>query len=475
MSHLPDDERLARYLDLTERLKQGQFDVVDLITSAGNNGFDLLETALHDLAEALRRQAEEQRSIDQITNRINSGLLLDQAMNLLYDDFRDLIPYNRIGLALIEDDGQTVRARWNRSDRQTIRLRRNYAAPLAGSSLAAILQTNEPRILNDLRKYLRGKPESDSTRLIVEEGYRSSLTCPLIAQGQPVGFLFFSSIHADTYRDWHVALYQRIAAQVSIMVERGRLVSELNRQKRAVERQNDELRRLNDLKNTFLGIAAHDLRNPLGLVEMGITFLLDPQYAATAQEHTVIMRNILQQSRHMLDLINELLDVTAIESGQLQLKREKVALSDFLTETVQRHIELAAPKTTRICLESPLTRSDMIFADPLRLRQVLDNLISNAVKYSPPGSYVCVLAEHVEHAWRISVRDEGPGLKPEDYEHLFKDFAKLSARPTGGEKSTGLGLAISRRVVQAHGGQIGVDSSPGEGATFWFTIPDAAP
>jgi signal transduction histidine kinase len=112
-------------------------------------------------------------------------------------------------------------------------------------------------------------------------------------------------------------------------------------------------------------------------------------------------------------------------------------------------------------------------ADPLRLRQVMDNLISNAVKFSPPGSVVRVRASRQDAAWRIEVQDQGPGITPKDRQRLFQDFARLSAAPTGGEKSVGLGLAITRRVVKAHGGQIGVDSEPGRGATFWFTAPTA--
>jgi signal transduction histidine kinase len=111
----------------------------------------------------------------------------------------------------------------------------------------------------------------------------------------------------------------------------------------------------------------------------------------------------------------------------------------------------------------------------LRLRQVVDNLISNAVKYSPPGSQVWVRAERTSDGWRIHVKDQGPGITPQDRQRLFQDFARLSAKPTGGEKSTGLGLAITHRVVAAHGGQIGVDSEPGLGADFWFTLPDDVP
>jgi hypothetical protein len=101
----------------------------------------------------------------------------------------------------------------------------------------------------------------------------------------------------------------------------------------------------------------------------------------------------------------------------------------------------------------------------------MDNLLTNAVKYSPPGSTVQVSVQPEGDGWRINVQDEGPGITEEDRQKLFEDFARLSARPTGGEKSTGLGLAIARRIVHAHGGEIGVDSIPGHGATFWFTLP----
>ncbi len=115
----------------------------------------------------------------------------------------------------------------------------------------------------------------------------------------------------------------------------------------------------------------------------------------------------------------------------------------------------------------------MRLADPMRLRQVMDNLISNAVKYSPAGSEVRVRAAVEGDEWLVSVQDQGPGLTADDQERLFEDFARLSAKPTGGEKSTGLGLAITRRVIEAHGGRIGVNSTPGSGATFWFTLKQA--
>jgi signal transduction histidine kinase len=114
----------------------------------------------------------------------------------------------------------------------------------------------------------------------------------------------------------------------------------------------------------------------------------------------------------------------------------------------------------------------VVHADRKRLRQVLDNLISNAVKFSPAGSVVEVDNRHESGSWLVKVIDQGPGLTDADRQAVFDDYTTLSARPTGGENSTGLGMAITRRVVEAHQGEVGVESHPGAGSTFWFSIPD---
>ena len=473
MTNMPPpsiEAQLAAYVEIIARLQQGDYNL-DLTPSQPDGVFQTLDQALQELAFSLELFAREQDRIDRIATNINAGLLLDDILEKVYDDFRELIPYNRIGLSLIEAGGETVFARWAKTDQSHVNIRRGYSAPLAGSSLQTIIDTGQPRILNDLERYLEQKPDSESTRLIVDEGILSSLTCPLITGGKPVGFLFFSSVRSNTYRDTHVATFQRIAGQLSMMIEKGRLVTELDERRRASEHQNDELKRVNEMKNVFLGIAAHDLRSPLGLIEMAMTFLLDPTMGATAEESAIVHRDILQQSRYMLDLINELLDVTQIESGQFHLKKDAIVAAEFMTETVERHCKIAATKNTTIQLDLAPDIGETIMADPARLRQVLDNLISNAVKYSPSGSQVVVRCKQAEGEWVLSVEDQGPGIRPEDRTRLFQAFTRLSARPTGGERSTGLGLTIARRVVEAHGGTIGVESVPGEGATFWFTLP----
>jgi len=388
----------------------------------------------------------------------------------LNKDFRKFIPYNRIGFALVDKDKQTVRAHWAASDQPMVRLEIGYEAPLKGSSLEKIIQTGQPRILNDLQKYLQNKPESESTRLVVEEGMRSSLTCPLVANSVPVGFMFFSSISPQTYKDIHTDTFQRIAAQLSVILEKGRLVSQLADQKKQIEIQNAELKRLDELKNKFLGIAAHDLRNPIANIQMIANMLLSKSLPISMEEAQDYINDIRIQSEYMLTLLGDILDVTQIESGKLELEPQFVSIQDFLHSILKVHQNLAQPKGTTIKLDCD--EKGKVFADPLRMRQVMDNLLSNAVKYSPAGSTVLVKCYRKDKEWHFEVTDTGPGILPKDRDRLFQDFGRLSSIPTGGEKSTGLGLAISKRVVEAHGGKIGVESEPGKGSLFWFTLPN---
>jgi signal transduction histidine kinase len=412
------------------------------------------------------RQLEK---VSQVISKINEGLTLAEIMDCIYQEFRGLIPYDRMGLSLIEDGGKVVRAVWGKSALPKVCLPPDYTAALLGSSLEEIVRTNQPRVINNLAAYLENKPGSESTRLIVEEGIRASLTCPLIAGKKAVGFLFFSSKEVDAYAGVHVERFEMLAEAVSLIVEKGRLVTELIRQKEAMDKQNDELRQLNDTKNTFLGMAAHDLRGGVGTIKAVAELLLNVDQKLSIEDRENLLQSARRQSTYMLSLIDGLLDVNRIEAGKLTLNKEKLDLRGFLQTLVADHGKLATLKNISVVLRDAPAQT--IVADPVRLRQIADNLISNAVKFSPRNSTILVQAKLREGGCYISVKDQGPGLTAEDRKSVFQDYRKLSAQPTGGEKSFGLGLAITRRVVEAHGGRIGVDSEPGKGATFWFVIP----
>ncbi len=222
-----NDARVAVYRQAAEALRRGQFDVS--IPIGAPDEVSELGEALQALAQTLKAQSEQSTMLAEIAQRVNEGLLIKEVLEHVYRSFFSLIPYDRIGLALLEEGNTVVRAYWAHSEAMEIKLPVGFSAVLAGSSLEGIISTGRPRILNDLEDYLEQHPNSDSTRHIVEEGMRSSLTCPLVAKGQPVGFLFFSSIKKNTYSEAHQELFLQIAGQLAMTLEKGRKNSGIQR------------------------------------------------------------------------------------------------------------------------------------------------------------------------------------------------------------------------------------------------------
>jgi len=220
-----DDVRVSLYREAVEALRKGQLDVNFPVGDADE--VSELGEALRALAETLKAQSEQSTMLARITQRINEGLLIDEVLDQVYENFFSLIPYARIGLALLDESQDIVRSFWARSEATQIKLPLGYSAGLAGSSLEGIIRTGRPRILNDLPAYLKEHPDSDSTRRIVAEGMRSSLTCPLVVKRQPVGFLFFSSMKENTYSESHQELFLQITDQLAMTLEKGRIYQEL--------------------------------------------------------------------------------------------------------------------------------------------------------------------------------------------------------------------------------------------------------
>jgi len=226
-------ERLALYSDAVRKLKEGNF-AISFPDEIKNNPFNDFESELLQLAAWLEVRFTEFSKLQEISADISQGSLLDEVLERIYNTFKQVIPFDRIGCALISDDEKMVKAHWAKTDHlENIKLAQGYTDPLAGSSLESILHTQQPRILNDLCEYLVAHPNSASTRLMVAEGIQSSLTCPLIADAQPIGFLFFSSRQKNTYLDAHQRIFIHIARQISVLIEKSRLyqhIYELNKQ-----------------------------------------------------------------------------------------------------------------------------------------------------------------------------------------------------------------------------------------------------
>jgi signal transduction histidine kinase len=250
------------------------------------------------------------------------------------------------------------------------------------------------------------------------------------------------------------------------------LNNELNNLTRELQKKNVQLDQLNNLKNQFLGMAAHDLRNPIASIIMFSELVLESESNdyAISDDLRKIMDLIRTSSEFMLRLLDELLDVVKIESGKLQLNYEKVHLEDLMKKNIDINVLLAAKKEIKLVLNIPQPLP-VIAIDLIKIEQVLNNLISNAIKYSHKKTTVTVSAFSTGQHILVSVRDEGQGIPKSELHKVFTPFSKISVKGTDGEKSTGLGLSIVKRIVTGHLGRIWVESEEGKGSTFSFTLP----
>jgi len=402
------DQRFEDIKNVLKALNSG--DLSARVKVSGDDDIAQVAQAVNTLADTISHNSKETNILFGIAERINSAKVLEEVVDHTYSSLRSVIPYDRIGFSLLEEEGQMLRARYSRADDVEIHLKDGYGAKMEGSSLQEILRTGQPRIINDLEAYFQQHPDSESTKLILREGIQSSLTCPLIASGQAIGFLFFSSRQKNTYQDIHVELFQRISGQLSHIAEKSRLY--------------ERLIELNDLKNKFLGIAAHDLRNPLTIVRGNLDLLADGLRGPISPGQGKSISKMQEYCEAMLALINDLQDVSAIESGVIELKKQKVDLGGFLQKAYGFNSLLAQVKDIDMVLDLP-DRLGEAELDPERINQVLNNLLSNAIKFSPPHTQVVLSAALKGDEVEISVRDQGQGIPNEEQ----KNFFISSARP----------------------------------------------
>jgi signal transduction histidine kinase len=245
----------------------------------------------------------------------------------------------------------------------------------------------------------------------------------------------------------------------------------LIKEKLQLERANAQLRDLNEEKDHFLGMAAHDLRNPL-VGMRNLAGLLGTGLVSEPEALKDLSAELERNARHMLELVEDLLDLNAIERGRLELRPEACNPVALCRAALGRAGPLAAAKEIALLLEvdAPPTT---LRCDPRRLGQVLDNLLGNAVKFSPACSAVRVSLSRAPAGLRLCVTDQGPGIPEQERTRIFEAFHKGAARPTGGEASSGLGLAICQRIVSAHGGTLRAEDDPGGGARMVLELPEA--
>jgi len=292
--------------------------------------------------------------------------------------------------------------------------------------------------------------------------FRTILAVPMLREGIPIGVLTLSRSEVRPFSDKQVELVTTFADQAAIAIENVRLFDEIQDKSRQLEEASQH-------KSQFLANMSHELRTPLNAI-LGYTELMaDGAYGEPSDKMLGILQRLEANGKHLLGLINDVLDLSKIEAGQLVLELSDYYVQD-IAQTVRSTLEpLASDKKLAFKLE---LAPDLPpgHGDGRRLTQVLINLVGNAIKFTDAGE-IAIKAEANNGAFHISVRDTGPGISAVDQTKLFQEFQQADNAITRKKGGTGLGLAISKRIIEMHGGRIWVESQPGQGSTFAFTLP----
>jgi signal transduction histidine kinase len=240
-----------------------------------------------------------------------------------------------------------------------------------------------------------------------------------------------------------------------------------------IEENNRQLENLNIEKNELLSLTAHDLKNPIYSISMLAKVIKDDK-RLLREEIEEFSNDIIITTERMLEMINQLLDINRIEQGEVKITIEKININDLLQTTIGSYKDRANAKNIEISFEQQ-AKNPYALTDRNAAAQIFDNLVSNAIKYSYFDSNVHIKQENYKNKCRIEVRDEGPGINNDDMKKLFGKYAKLSAKPTGGEDSTGLGLSIVKKYIELIDGKVWCESQPGKGANFIveLQLPDS--
>jgi PAS domain S-box-containing protein len=259
------------------------------------------------------------------------------------------------------------------------------------------------------------------------------------------------------------------------ITEQQQLEEQLRHKNDALEQQNHRVQEANRLKSTFLANMSHELRTPLNGI-IGLAQLMhDGKVGAMSTDHKEYLGDILTSATHLLQLINDLLDLAKIESGKTEFRPEPVSLSRLIGDVRDILQTITAEKRIRLTCEVEPSVEQLVI-DPAKLKQVLYNFLSNALKFTPDEGRVAVRAgPEGSDRFRLEVRDSGIGIRAEDIDQLFIDFQQLDASSAKKYKGTGLGLALTRRIVEAQDGRVGVTSVPGKGSTFFAVLPRCSP
>jgi signal transduction histidine kinase len=414
--------------------------------------------ALRHRTDELGRSVGELRALGDVTQAINSTLDLETVLSTIISKAVQLSSTEAGVIYVCDELDQLfrVRATYGLSEDLIAALRDQERD--GSDAIRKLTLDRQPHEITDIGD----EPPSQVREIAIRAGLRARLVVPLVDAERVVGALVIRRNRPGSFPTDTIQLLQTFAAHSVLAIRNARLFHEIEDKSRQLEIASQH-------KSQFLANMSHELRTPLNAI-LGYTELMaDGAYGEPPEKMMGVLKRLEANGRHLLGLINDVLDLSKIEAGQLVLELSDYCIQDIL-QTVRSTLEpLAADKKLKFKVEvAPHLSSAR--GDERRLTQVLINLVGNAIKFTDAGE-VAIKAEANNDAFYVSVRDTGLGISAPDQTKLFQEFQQADNAITRKKGGTGLGLAISKRIIEMHGGRIWVDSIVGQGSTFTFTLP----
>jgi signal transduction histidine kinase/CheY-like chemotaxis protein/HAMP domain-containing protein len=442
--------------DVTEN-RQWHEDEIALVQAISDQVALALENAR--LFADTQRRAEQLATLHRVGLDVTSALDLDGVLNALYEQIQRILETDSFHVALYDQTTGIIEFPLLTGIDGPIQIEPLNIRNQPGVT-GHVIESGQPLYLPDLHEAPGETPYHAIA--LSDRKTRSYLGVPLIFREQVFGVLSIQSYKPNVYSESDVELLVTLATQASIAIQNARAYERL------VETA-EELRELDRLKTQFLANMSHELRTPLNSIIGFSRVMLKGIDGPLNELQEADLTSIYNSGQHLLSLINSILDMSKIEAGKMDLSFDELHLSDIFDPVMSTTSALVKDKPIELRFEVP-EEPPTVWGDVQRIRQVLINLMSNAVKFTEKG-HITLAAEVGPRFVTISVSDTGIGIEPEAQNRLFIPFQQVDASTTRRASGTGLGLAISRSFVEMHGGEIWVESKPGKGSAFYFTLP----